>query len=229
MRRRGVQIVCTIGPASREPEVLERLIDAGMSVARVNFAHGSEDQHRETIQRILEQCEQHQIGTETKNAICTPQSKSDLWEVDGCGMHFTMIRRDVLEAIPFRTRDQMIANDWYFAIDAREKGFSQAHDCSVVCGHIHGYRTLWPDVMNGWRADEEKIDFEELLNMADGKYIALTTLDMGDRFVKPGGEVELADEVAKVLLRKRAIKPAEVSKSKARKHVTKEVKHGTNN
>ena len=52
MRRRGVQIVCTIGPASREPEVLERLIDAGMSVARVNFAHGSEDQHRETIQRI---------------------------------------------------------------------------------------------------------------------------------------------------------------------------------
>ena len=52
MRRRAVQIVCTIGPASSEPETLERLVDAGMSVARVNFAHGSEEEHRETIARI---------------------------------------------------------------------------------------------------------------------------------------------------------------------------------
>ena len=52
MRRRAVQIVCTIGPASREPETLERLIEAGMSVARINFAHGSPAEHRETIARI---------------------------------------------------------------------------------------------------------------------------------------------------------------------------------
>ncbi|MEE8556707.1 MAG: pyruvate kinase [Myxococcota bacterium] len=50
--RRAVQIVCTIGPASREPAVLEGLIDAGMSVARLNFAHGTEDEHRENIARI---------------------------------------------------------------------------------------------------------------------------------------------------------------------------------
>ena len=42
--------------------------------------------------------------------------------------------------------------------------------------------------------------------MAKGKFIALTTLDMGNYFIKPGGEVELADEIAKVLLRKRVIK-----------------------
>jgi pyruvate kinase len=52
MRRRAVQIVCTIGPASREPHTLLGLVDAGMSVARINFAHGSPEQHRESVVRI---------------------------------------------------------------------------------------------------------------------------------------------------------------------------------
>jgi pyruvate kinase len=49
---RRTKIVATIGPASREPEVLVRLIDAGMDVARLNFSHGSADEHAETAQRV---------------------------------------------------------------------------------------------------------------------------------------------------------------------------------
>ena len=65
--------------------------------------------------------------------------------------------------------------------------------------------------------------------MADGKYIALTTLDMGDHFAYPGEEVELADEVAKVLLKKRAIKPApKIEQVKIKEVKVKEVKHDTN-
>jgi pyruvate kinase len=45
---RSTKIVATIGPASRDPDVLERMIGAGMDVARLNFAHGSPDQHAET-------------------------------------------------------------------------------------------------------------------------------------------------------------------------------------
>ncbi len=52
MQHRAVQIVCTIGPASREPAVLGGLIEAGMSVARLNFAHGTGEDHRETVARI---------------------------------------------------------------------------------------------------------------------------------------------------------------------------------
>ncbi len=52
MRPRGAQIVCTIGPASRDVETLQALIDAGMRVARLNLAHGSEADHRETAAHI---------------------------------------------------------------------------------------------------------------------------------------------------------------------------------
>lgn len=43
------KIVCTLGPASRDAETIERLIEAGMSVARLNMSHGSHDVHRETF------------------------------------------------------------------------------------------------------------------------------------------------------------------------------------
>jgi pyruvate kinase len=49
---RSTKIVATIGPASRDPEVLRQMVEAGMDVARLNFAHGSPDQHAETVKRI---------------------------------------------------------------------------------------------------------------------------------------------------------------------------------
>lgn len=49
---RRTKIVCTIGPASESEEVLERLILAGMDVARLNFAHGTHEEHARVIQRI---------------------------------------------------------------------------------------------------------------------------------------------------------------------------------
>ncbi len=46
------KIVCTIGPTSRSEAVLERLIEQGMNVARLNFAHGTPEEHKEDIRRI---------------------------------------------------------------------------------------------------------------------------------------------------------------------------------
>jgi pyruvate kinase len=46
------KIVATIGPASDSPEMLERLIRAGMNVARLNFSHGAFDDHAGRIARI---------------------------------------------------------------------------------------------------------------------------------------------------------------------------------
>lgn len=46
------KIVCTIGPASREPAMLEKLMRAGMDVARLNFSHADHEHHRRDIQNI---------------------------------------------------------------------------------------------------------------------------------------------------------------------------------
>ncbi|HEX4186352.1 MAG TPA: pyruvate kinase [Solirubrobacteraceae bacterium] len=49
---RRTKIVATIGPASREPETLVRLVDAGMDVARLNYSHGTLEEHAETARRV---------------------------------------------------------------------------------------------------------------------------------------------------------------------------------
>jgi pyruvate kinase len=46
------KIVATIGPASDSPEMLERLIRAGMNIARLNFSHGDFTAHGSRIARI---------------------------------------------------------------------------------------------------------------------------------------------------------------------------------
>ena len=49
---RRTKIVATIGPASREPETLVRMVEAGMDVARLNFSHGTAELHAETAERV---------------------------------------------------------------------------------------------------------------------------------------------------------------------------------
>ncbi len=49
---RKARIVATIGPASQDEETLERLIKAGMNVARLNFSHGTHAEHAERIAAI---------------------------------------------------------------------------------------------------------------------------------------------------------------------------------
>jgi pyruvate kinase len=46
---RRSKIVCTIGPASRSPQVIERMMRAGMDVARLNFSHGTHAEHAKSI------------------------------------------------------------------------------------------------------------------------------------------------------------------------------------
>ena len=50
--KRKAKIVATLGPASSSPAVLEQLVDAGLNVARLNFSHGTHEQHAEVIAAI---------------------------------------------------------------------------------------------------------------------------------------------------------------------------------
>ena len=49
---RKTKIICTIGPASESESVLTQMCKAGMNVARLNFSHGSHEEHQKKIDTI---------------------------------------------------------------------------------------------------------------------------------------------------------------------------------
>ena len=49
---RRTKIVGTLGPATDDPAVMRDMVAAGLDIARINFSHGTHDQHRETIATI---------------------------------------------------------------------------------------------------------------------------------------------------------------------------------
>lgn len=57
---RHSKIVCTIGPATRSPRMIDRLLEAGMDVARLNFSHGSHEEHARNISLVREASGKHQ-------------------------------------------------------------------------------------------------------------------------------------------------------------------------
>ena len=61
------KIVCTMGPASNSVQVITAMIRAGMDVARINFSHGTIDEHRRTFRAI------RQAGRSASEPICVIQ------------------------------------------------------------------------------------------------------------------------------------------------------------
>ncbi|MBC7645308.1 MAG: pyruvate kinase, partial [Thermoleophilia bacterium] len=51
-RIRHTKIVCTIGPATSDPGVLRAMVEAGMNVARLNFSHGTHEQHARVVSAL---------------------------------------------------------------------------------------------------------------------------------------------------------------------------------
>lgn len=54
MKMRKTKIICTIGPSSESPEIMEEMIKAGMDIARLNFSHGTYQEHQRKIMLIRE-------------------------------------------------------------------------------------------------------------------------------------------------------------------------------
>ena len=52
IRVRKTKLIATIGPACDSPETIAAMVDAGMNVARLNFSHGSHEEHHARLQMI---------------------------------------------------------------------------------------------------------------------------------------------------------------------------------
>src|SRR6266478_1488207 len=94
------KIVATIGPASESPEMLARLIRAGMNVARLNFSHGTPSNHAEVIRRIRDAA--RESGRRVTIMADLPGPKLRLGKIDPgpvhllTGAHFTLTSENIV-------------------------------------------------------------------------------------------------------------------------------------
>src|SRR6056297_3779259 len=51
---RKTKIVCTLGPATNDKEIIKEVVEAGMNVARMNFSHGNHDEHKQRFDLVKE-------------------------------------------------------------------------------------------------------------------------------------------------------------------------------
>jgi pyruvate kinase len=90
------KIVATIGPASRSPDVLKQMVQAGMNVARLNFSHGSYDDHTETVAMIRQVAEELEMPVTILQDLQGPKIRVN--EMQNGGMHLK--EGEVLTLVP---------------------------------------------------------------------------------------------------------------------------------
>jgi pyruvate kinase len=97
---RRAKIVCTIGPASRDDAMIRALIGAGMNVARLNFSHGTHEQHAEVIERVRRISDEMNVAVALLQDLQGPKIRVQRF-ADGKvtlspGQKFTLVVDDVL-------------------------------------------------------------------------------------------------------------------------------------
>ncbi len=143
------KLVCTIGPASDSPPLLEQMILAGMNVARLNFSHGDFTSHKETIKKIRAASEatgqrvaimadlpgpKMRVGEFTEEPIeLKPEDKFTLTteDVAGDGRRVSVSFPQLPQAV--KPGDRLFLNDGYIEIEVEQVDGNEVH-CKVLVG-----------------------------------------------------------------------------------------------
>jgi pyruvate kinase len=145
------KIICTIGPASESPAVMEQMIRAGMNVARLNFSHGDVDSHRgkiATIRRIAQA-----VGRRVAIMADLPGPKMRIGELAGepielnAGDSFTLTTEEIVGdrhrvSVSFpelprvvKPGDRLYLNDGFLELRVDRVAGEDVH-CTVLVGYI---------------------------------------------------------------------------------------------
>ena len=97
---RKTKIICTIGPASESEEMLEKLMLAGMNVARFNFSHGTHEEHEAKFRRVIRM--RRSLGIPVATLLDTKGPEIRLRDFEGGkvmlekGQTFTLTTEEIL-------------------------------------------------------------------------------------------------------------------------------------
>ncbi|UCD83193.1 MAG: pyruvate kinase [Desulfobacterales bacterium] len=143
------KIVCTIGPASDTPEVLQKMIQTGMNVARLNFSHGDFESHRQTIKKIRAASET--VGKRVAIMADLPGPKMRIGEFAEEPVElkpddpFTLTTEEIVgdaarvsvsfSRLPKAVKpgDRLFLNDGYVEIEVKQVSGHDVH-CRVIVG-----------------------------------------------------------------------------------------------
>ncbi len=145
------RIVCTIGPSSNNQDTINKMILAGMDVARLNFSHGSYESH-EAVLKMIRQAESDwmrpvavlmdlcgpKIRTGTMKqgmATLTPGDTIIIQadDIEGTSQRFSTIAPEILADL--REGDPILLDDGLLELKVEKSGASEVH-CRVVVGGI---------------------------------------------------------------------------------------------
>ena len=146
------RIVCTIGPASWEPETLRQLMCAGMSVARLNFSHGDLATHARTIERLRAVAAELGRPVAILADLQGPKLRVGTMEGEGVPLlpdaQVTLTTRDVIgrgpEALPvqfdtlprlLKPGEHILLDDGLLELEVLSTGETEIH-CRVIVGGL---------------------------------------------------------------------------------------------
>lgn len=191
-RKRQVRIVATLGPASRSPEMIEKLVEAGADVFRINMSHGTREDRAQVIEsiRALEQKLNRpltimvdlqgpklRVGTFAAGAVELKKGQHfrfDLADTPGDEKRVCLPHREVFAAM--RADATLLIDDGKVKVRARTVG-ADFIDCIVeVPGRISNHKGVnIPDVVVPLAAltDKDRRDLAFALDMG-ADWIALS-------------------------------------------------------
>ena len=191
---RRAKIVCTLGPASNTPERIGELIDAGLDVVRLNFSHGSHDDHAKVLTIVRAEADKRgravailldlqgpkirvgkfadPAGVELRPGapFTITTDTSVVGDVDRVSTTYSMLPRDV------RVGDQILLDDGYLSLAVTEVGDREVKTVVVAGGILKNNKGInLPGVAVSAPAlsDKDKTDIEWGLRMGVD-YVALS-------------------------------------------------------
>lgn len=145
------RIVCTIGPASDTPAILGKMLLAGMDVARLNFSHGTHEQHEKTLKAIREAETSWEKPIAVLQDLCGPKIRTGIMEggavtlqtgetvtiqeepIKGTSKRFSTITPQILADL--RQGDSVLLDDGLLELQVIKKGVEEVQ-CDVIVGGV---------------------------------------------------------------------------------------------
>jgi pyruvate kinase len=150
---RATKIVATLGPASNTPQMLEAMFKAGVNVVRLNFSHGTAQDHVERARMVREAAsqagvevaimadlqgpkirvgkfEQGRVHLDNSKAFILDASRETLGDENGVGLDYKELPRDVKPA------DILLLNDGLIVLEVTHVKGEQVHTKVIVGGEL---------------------------------------------------------------------------------------------